>query len=79
LDVQIGRAKAFRDFGIFLGIFIALLALKRLGMPDFFGLAWWALVLVASRHLLWKVFRNRNDPDRLQGPGGWGAVTRPKT
>ena len=76
--MQVGSAKAFRDFAIFLVIFMALLALKRLGMPDLLGWVWLALVLVASLHLAWKGFRNRKNVDRSQGPGGWGAVMPPK-
>jgi hypothetical protein len=72
--MQIGTLKAFRDLAIFIVLVMVGLALKRRGMPDFFGVVWWVLVLGGSLFLVWKGVTGRF----TNGPGGWGAVTPPK-
>jgi hypothetical protein len=72
--VKVGSASAFRGLAVFVVVFAALLALKRGGMPDFTGLAWWVVVLGASVFLAWKGLTARNS----RGPGGWSAVIPPK-
>ena len=76
--MKVGTARAFRGLAIFVVIFVALLALKDRGMPDFTGLAWFAVVLGASVDLIWKGWRARNRAVESRGPGGWGAVMPPR-
>lgn len=72
--MQIGSAKAFRGFAIFVVIVIVGLVFKRLGMPDFTGLLWWGVVLGGSLYLAWKGLTGR----LAKAPGGWGAIMAPK-
>ena len=72
--MKVGSARAFRGLAVFVVIFAVLLALKRGGMPDFTGLAWWAIVLGASLYLAGKALMTRKPMDGSRGPGGWGAV-----
>jgi threonine/homoserine/homoserine lactone efflux protein len=72
--MRIGNPKAFRDLAIFLVLVMVGLALERRGMPDFFGVLWWVLVIGGSLYLVWKGLTGRS----TNGPGGWGAVTPPK-
>jgi hypothetical protein len=72
--MKVGSASAFRGLAVFLVVFAGLLVLKRRGMPDFTGLAWWAIVLGASLYLAWKGLTTRSRADSSRGPGGWGAV-----
>ena len=75
-NVRLGARGALIGFGVFFVVFVVLLALKRQGMPDFFGLAWWAVLLGASGYLVVGGLMGRNRPDK-KGPGGWGAVMPP--
>ena len=72
--MQIGSPKAFRGLAIFIVLVTVGLVLKRRGMPDYFGVLWWVLVLAASLYLVWKGVTGRS----AKSPGGWGAVTPPK-
>jgi len=72
--MQIGSAKAFRGLAIFVVLVMVGLVLKQRGMPDFFGMLWWAFVLGGSLYLVWKGLTGR----LAKAPGGWGAIMAPK-
>lgn len=72
--MQIGSPKAFRGLAIFVVLVVVGLALKRRGIPDYFGLLWWLLVLGGSLYLVWKGLSGR----LANAPGGRGAVMAPK-
>ena len=71
-NLKLGAVGALIGFGIFLVAFALLLALKRAGMPDYFGLLWLVLVLGASGCLAWRGCRPRINGESANG--GWGAV-----
>jgi threonine/homoserine/homoserine lactone efflux protein len=72
--MQIGSPKAFRGLAIFVVLVMVGLMLKQRGMPDFFGLLYWVVVLGGSLYLVWKGLTGR----LAKAPGGWAAIMAPK-